>query len=305
MSDIGKSNDYMETKWLLEYFEDEVLRQYNEEPFLNSDSVIYGLNDIDTLKFFIKNEKQKIFKRNDELFYVTCFSKNGDKLSQWRGYADDGNGISIGFSTEVLKDIAIKEELLTLRKVIYPCNKDPEQKIIYLDDRALEGIKNYARSFLESIYYALSTGDTNSIYFNEYAMNYFHSLSTSILIRESLFFKNPAFEEEEEWRLVLHEELDKYSTEWENWYCSSEEKPLLSGYFSERFPNGLQFRSTRNKIISFFDLSFKGYEKEIIKHIYIGPKSEVEENDIYQLLRYYGYQEFDQIKIEKSKSTYR
>lgn len=29
--------------------------------------------------------------------YVTCFSKNGDLLSQWRAYANQGKGVSIGF----------------------------------------------------------------------------------------------------------------------------------------------------------------------------------------------------------------
>ncbi|MEE9367821.1 MAG: DUF2971 domain-containing protein, partial [Pontiella sp.] len=30
--------------------------------------------------------------------FAFCLSKRGDVLSQWRGYADDGNGVSIGFN---------------------------------------------------------------------------------------------------------------------------------------------------------------------------------------------------------------
>lgn len=293
MSDIGKSNDFMEAKWLFEFFEEEVLHQYNEEPFINSNRVIYGLSDIDTLRFLIRNEKNKMINRNDELFYVTCFSEEGDVLSQWRGYADDGFGVSIGFDSEVLKTIASNEELLQLKKVVYPRSKE----LIHKE------IKSHARSFLESVYYAISQGDTKDIYFNDYSLDSFYSVSTKALLQESLFYKNPAFQEEKEWRLVLNEELDKSSSEWEVWNYIEENTP--ESYFWERFPAGLQFRNTRSKLISFFDLSFKGFEQQIIKEIYIGPKSEVEENDMYQLLGYYGYQVLDEITVKKSKSTYR
>ncbi|GJM75720.1 hypothetical protein HMSSN036_79360 [Paenibacillus macerans] len=57
-------------------------------------------------------------------------------------------------------------------------------------------------------------------------------------------------------------------------------------------------------MFSFFDLSFKGHENTIIKEIIIGPKSDIQESDIYQLLSYYGYEAND-MKINKSKSTYR
>jgi len=29
--------------------------------------------------------------------YIACFSEKGDLLSQWRAYADDGEGVAIGF----------------------------------------------------------------------------------------------------------------------------------------------------------------------------------------------------------------
>ena len=34
--------------------------------------------------------------------YITCFSRNGDLLSQWRAYGDDGRGVSIGFNSKLL-----------------------------------------------------------------------------------------------------------------------------------------------------------------------------------------------------------
>lgn len=35
--------------------------------------------------------------------FAFCLSENGDLLSQWRAYARDGTGLSIGFSPEILK----------------------------------------------------------------------------------------------------------------------------------------------------------------------------------------------------------
>lgn len=39
------------------------------------------------------------------LTYVACFSERKDCLSQWRGYADDRQGISIGFCKKMLESL--------------------------------------------------------------------------------------------------------------------------------------------------------------------------------------------------------
>ncbi|MFI5421716.1 MAG: DUF2971 domain-containing protein [Nitrososphaerales archaeon] len=51
-----------------------------------------------------------------------CMSENGDLLSQWRGYAADGTGVSIGFSSEYLNwlaEQAVNGCRFGLRQVIY------------------------------------------------------------------------------------------------------------------------------------------------------------------------------------------
>ena len=37
-----------------------------------------------------------------------CLSKKGDLLSQWRGYADDAFGVSIGFEKDYLKKLSME-----------------------------------------------------------------------------------------------------------------------------------------------------------------------------------------------------
>jgi hypothetical protein len=48
----------------------------------------------------------KAFLANAEKwqYYVCCFSKGRDKLSQWRAYANDGNGFAVGFKTHYLSE---------------------------------------------------------------------------------------------------------------------------------------------------------------------------------------------------------
>ena len=56
------------------------------------------INKFLTINDLLK-EKSKKIKR-----YILCFSGDGDLLSQWRAYADDGKGISIGFKKSGIKE---------------------------------------------------------------------------------------------------------------------------------------------------------------------------------------------------------
>ena len=52
----------------------------------------------------IKNSVDNLNKILDGLGF--CLSEERDLLSQWRGYADDAYGVSIGFSKEYLEDLS-------------------------------------------------------------------------------------------------------------------------------------------------------------------------------------------------------
>ena len=70
-------------------------------------------NYININKFLAINEllkeKSKKIKR-----YICCFSGDGDLLSQWRAYADDGRGISVGFKKSQIKDFLKELEVETI-----------------------------------------------------------------------------------------------------------------------------------------------------------------------------------------------
>ena len=63
--------------------------------------------------------------------YCACFSADGDSLSQWRAYADDGRGFAIGFNPKHFLAFdtraAVTLGKAILRKVIY---EEPEQQAL-------------------------------------------------------------------------------------------------------------------------------------------------------------------------------
>lgn len=56
----------------------------------------------DTLYKAFSEEIKSQHEKSD--FYIASFSKNHNDLGQWRGYADDGRGVALGFSFDVLKE---------------------------------------------------------------------------------------------------------------------------------------------------------------------------------------------------------
>jgi Protein of unknown function (DUF2971) len=104
---------------------------------------------------------------------VTCFCANGDLLSQWRGYAGDGYGFSLGFIPSILKAIASDSGFL-LGKCIY--DPDLQKKII-----------------AEGVEYLMTTTPSGRLEEG----TYFWTVMTY-----GAFFKHLAFEQEQEWRLV-------------------------------------------------------------------------------------------------------
>lgn len=128
-----------------------------------------------------------------------CFSERRDLLSQWRGYADNGRGICITFRIEALHETiganGARLPRLKLSKVDYgPIASRGLPKLLY--DTFRPGIENF--SIDENGYGTLSRGFTTGQ----------HEQETTAIA--ALFEnKNPAFSEEEEWRLFVVEVPNK------------------------------------------------------------------------------------------------
>lgn len=118
--------------------------------------------------------------------YAFCFCTKGDELGQWREYAGKGTGYALGFRGEDLLRVANARSKLTLCEVIY----DPARQEAHVR-RVIEETCDLLRM-------ALQVGDEDP----GEIRSQFGLLLVSQLARCLFSFKDPAFDDEAEWRLV-------------------------------------------------------------------------------------------------------
>lgn len=109
------------------------------------------------------------------------------------------------------------------------------------------------------------------------------------------FVKNSSFWEEGEWRIAVCSGTGPYNLKISDNYEFSKVK----------------YRVADEKLISYMEMDFSKIKKELIKEIWIGPKSKIEINDVLSFLEVCGYFEGvaynanEPILIRKSASSYR
>jgi len=143
--------------------------------------------------------------------YIACFCRNGDLLSQWRGYGGSGDGYALGFKPAILSSVGGGK--VRLRRVIYDPRKQEAlikgwvQQLFDLQETAVnEGLE---------IIKAKPAGGTLQDMMRQFrartdaAKQAAASLDTALerfgrFIAECLVsFKNPSYREEAEWRLIV------------------------------------------------------------------------------------------------------
>jgi hypothetical protein len=225
-------------------------------------------DDVDALRAWSTWYKEGAYSSSTT--FCVCFSESRDKLSQWRGYAQDGKGIAIGFDKEILKELnQISEFHIAFGKVIYDNPQEYVQRII------ADNIKKLEYKGTGHVAFELS---------QNYRMQF-------------PFVKNPGFKEENEWRAIVCSRIGSYN-------IPSSDNILFSK---------IKYRTANDKLIPYIEMNFEEVKQSIIKEIIIGPKSEVEVDDIVNLLNFYGYYDGIEegynsqkpIDIKKSDTTYR
>lgn len=209
------------------------------------ENTLNKLSDDEDKSSFFKYIKDNLSFFRSQFYdtYLSCFCEKENLLSQWRGYSNYGMGLNIGIlinnSTKYIHSLNdIKDETyIVLRRVIY--REDEQQSLIteYFDEliNALNYAKNNNPDYNEKSWIAQAALQAANILFDV--------VNT---------FKNPAFEEENEWRLIKVK--------------STNTKPELVNY-----------RSTESSIVPY--LTTYLYElkndKEVfpIKSIMIGPSA--------------------------------
>ncbi|GMM85146.1 DUF2971 domain-containing protein [Pseudoalteromonas sp. MTN2-4] len=167
--------------------------------------------------------------------HICCFSHCKDKLSQWRGYGDDGKGIAIGFNRNKLQpkqDFHLGQDVRkSVEEVIY---KYDEQVL-----RCKDFIKDFQNKVLDNTYNLLSIN--NSIPLKKEQNNQISKYVLENLSNLPLIFKNESFIEEEEVRLI---------------------------YQAKNFDSA-KYRCVNGNIISYFEHSFS---PDAVEELIIGPK---------------------------------
>ena len=286
MCDILKSNDSSEIEYGIK-----LLRRY-----LKNSCVSFSNEHIvdNTIKeFFINIDYNglisEIINKNQLVYYCTCFSSERDLLSQWRGYANDGKGVAIGFYTQ---DFIDEGKYINVRfdKIIYD-EETQKQCLINCIKSQLDGIKE-------------SKGKTQlCLYENAIKQAIFS------FIYEIAFFKNEAFKEENEWRLVCYFNYNHACSKTiKNDGLQTVSACKIADFESETYNKGLinrkiRFKCTDEKVSSFIEFCFKTVKKSIISDVIIGPKAKADLTDISLFLCSNGY-DLAKIKIRKSAATY-
>lgn len=116
--------------------------------------------------------------------YVVCFCTEGDLLSQWRGYGNNGAGYAIGFDTKRLVDI---NGAFEIRKAVYSVEK---QKQI------LNGILQVITDSLKELTDYLDYSSAEPLIENH------AKIFENEVVKYAKFFKHEGFKAEEEWRLI-------------------------------------------------------------------------------------------------------
>lgn len=268
MTDVGCMNDSGEVvhivptvrRILSEYF-----KEYSEERVTNAiDSAINHILGPDGGNF---------------ISLATCFSDNPDLLSQWRGYGNDGMGVSIGFDRSVLKQIAQSYSLLDFSKVHYT-QKAQESFIKKSMVRAIQTIQNMKIDSDAALRITIQT------------------MVDYIFQQGGVFFKRSDFCEEKESRLTLtacssfgglttldhpilmiHDEHSVYSVVGNDFISLTD----------------LSYFLRSNTMVKYVDLDFSKVADKLIKKITVGPKSHVSESDIRFMLKKNGFSVFHEL----------
>lgn len=293
-SDVNKSNDYLETKALVNLVKESTISLFSaienyEHPLNSIENKLYITHCIDIIF-------EKILKYNDILTYVACFSEESDLLSQWCEYSDNSRGVAIGFNKNTLKKLCSNSaELLKIKKIHYITTKDNTYEKL---------IRDYSERFYNFILSYLLPNSSMCIFEKEAFDSFMLMSIIKCLLLDSVFVKNGSFEHEKEWRMYIKDdELIKAYDDWGSYYNWS--KNDNENCSNKLIPNGLQFRSKGDDIVSYMDVSFENYIEDIINEIIIAPNCKLQTYDVYQIMHHFGFSSFKTEYVCKSKCPYR
>ena len=208
--------------------------------------------------------------QRNTLSFSLCLSMQGNSLSQWRLYGDNGNGVCLGFSKSALEELTTSQPNALWQKVEYIPN---------LKDFCI----NKARDILASIKNLYLAGDNEGLC--QYQTSMFDQLYS-----EASQYKVNDYYAEEEYRLVVQKSTNLLLPN------ANAQMIIAENFIDDSM--GVDVRD--NKVRAFKKIPL---EQLGLSSITLGPKNETTKQMLSLLLA--NYKIASQIDIYKSKIPYR
>ena len=287
LADVRKTNDSAEQNWIFYIFKEywdvmkrnlKQLSEENQAGEAEQPNHTQYLAALEELKRRSQSQDEKVLF--DSIFHMlqknyvgcaACFSTKADLLSQWRGYADDGAGIAIGFRSAMFRDFVEEASksghLVSFGKVVYELSRQMDysqtimtkilEEVAQLPDQTEDALSPQLHGILD-------------------------------LWGESLFFKHASFKEEREWRFIVNDHrLNTELSQTDIYGRGCRVKPR-------------KFYVRNADLVSYRNFGFESAKKPILK-ITIGPKCQASVSDVQMLLQDNGLKG---VTVKKSEATY-
>lgn len=283
LSDISKSNDSQELNWATEQFKE--FYRYTWLRYVREVTKKKSLTEEESQKFDrIKTILDAYLCDDIYKYWVFCLSEKADDLGQWRGYADDGHGLAIGFDTEPFAAIDVEFADVNdsfdfcFRKIGYG-----EAALFEYFDMMTEQMEISAEIEPDAAISRILT-------------------SAKLMIDSASWFKNSGFKSEKEWRLIYKKlTVDLHNNKLPTF---PDELSKLAKFFSF---GSFGYIPKNNDLVSHIELKTTVMNK-LVKEIIIGPKCLLTESEIQTFLISCGIIKSKaecEFIIKKSESTYR
>jgi hypothetical protein len=220
-SDIRYMNDSAELRHTLDLLNRQVTRR-----------ILSGVDHPEVLNAFLDWLRRRIV--SGPMLFGGSFRANGNLLSQWRGYSVHGKGVSIGFEPEAIAQAA-GEQGFSVGRCVYDSGEQA---------RLIEGVIDGVEAL------AVRAGQHRPQ--PSEAQVLFQNIEEDLL-RIAGVLKHPAFEEEQEWRIV---------------------SPMIN---NSHHP-AVSFREGSSMLVPFYRFRLAPQDSRGVRldHVYIGPSSNAE-----------------------------
>lgn len=273
LSDLSLSSDELEGKWIRRVFSKSC-----EKHGLRHDEIDDLMQHLDNLIAIIGGAG-------------FCLSQKADLLSQWRGYADGGCGVSIGFDKGYLerlskfqkKDDSNPEQDAKFGFVLQKVEYNEKKQSVTINDKSesivrcvSDGALRYGR------YTLLGKPCDEEINRHKEAYNML-GIRMLMLLPEIYTLKNPAFSEEKEWRLIAI---------------------VPKGYKEEDVGMlaDVNYRATTDKVVPFIPVELCNINGREIREVILGPRNRTPVQVVHGLLKKNG---FEGVSVRRSEASYR